>query len=36
MPPKSRIGRGVVIALSSQESGTQLTAGPSGIGLKLT
>ena len=27
--------KGVVISLSSQESGTQLTAGPSGIGLKL-
>jgi hypothetical protein len=27
--------KGVVIALSSQESGTQLTAGPSGISLKL-
>ena len=27
--------RGVVISLSSQESGTQLTAGPSGISLKL-
>lgn len=28
-------GKGVVISLSSQESGTQLTAGPSGINLKL-
>jgi hypothetical protein len=28
-------GKGVVISLSSQESGTQLTAGPSGISLKL-
>lgn len=27
--------KGVVISLSSQESGTQLTAGPSGISLKL-
>jgi hypothetical protein len=27
--------KGVVIALSSQESGTQLTAGPAGISLKL-
>src|SRR5262245_25937951 len=27
--------KGVVIALTSQESGTQLTAGPSGITLKL-
>ena len=27
--------KGVVITLSSQESGTQLTAGPSGINLKL-
>lgn len=27
--------KGVVIALTSQESGTQLTAGPSGISLKL-
>jgi hypothetical protein len=27
--------KGVVISLSSQESGTQLTAGPSGITLKL-
>jgi hypothetical protein len=28
-------GKGVVVSLSSQESGTQLTAGPSGISLKL-
>ena len=28
-------GKGVVIALSSQESGTQLTAGPAGITIKL-
>jgi hypothetical protein len=28
-------GKGVVIALTSQESGTQLTAGPAGISLKL-
>ena len=27
--------KGVVIALTSQESGTQLTAGPAGISLKL-
>jgi hypothetical protein len=27
--------RGVVIALSSQESGTQLTAGPAGVTIKL-
>ncbi len=27
--------KGVVVSLSSQESGTQLTAGPSGISLKL-
>jgi hypothetical protein len=28
-------GKGVVIALASQESGTQLTAGPAGITIKL-
>jgi hypothetical protein len=28
-------GKGVVIVLTSQESGTQLTAGPAGISLKL-
>jgi hypothetical protein len=27
--------KGVVISLTSKESGTQLTAGPSGIGLRL-
>ena len=27
--------KGVVVSLSSQESGTQLTAGPSGISVRL-